>query len=77
MPRRVFILVAQQPKPMYVDFESRALVAIIGRKIRQAGTGNVRFSEMLPDGDHAWLTDREGRRYTGELRLPAVDLSRL
>jgi hypothetical protein len=29
---------------------------------------------MLPDPDHAWLPDAEGRRYTSELRLVAVDL---
>jgi len=76
MPRRVFVLVSEQPKPIYVDFESRALVTILGRQIRGLGSGSVRFSEMLPDADHAWLTDSEGRRYTSELRLTAIDLTR-
>jgi len=76
MPRHVFALVAEQPKPIYVDFDSRALVTILSRQIRGLESGAVRFSEMLPDSDHAWLTDREGRRYTSELRLSAVDLTR-
>jgi hypothetical protein len=74
MPRRVFVLVSEQPKPIYVDFDSPALVAVLARQIRAVGRGEVRFSEMLPGPDHAWLVDAEGRRYTSELRLTAVDL---
>jgi hypothetical protein len=28
---------------------------------------------MLPDLDQLWLTDREGQRYSSELRLVAYD----
>jgi hypothetical protein len=28
---------------------------------------------MLPTPDQAWLTDRDGRRYTSELRLHLSD----
>jgi hypothetical protein len=28
---------------------------------------------MLPDLDQLWLTDREGRRYSSELRIIAYD----
>jgi hypothetical protein len=76
MPRRVFALVSDQPKPIYVDFDSRALVATLARQIRAVDGAEVRFSEMLPDADHAWLIDADGRRYTSELRLTAVDLTR-
>ena len=47
----------------------------------QAGTESakaaapVRFTEMLPGPDECWL-EHEGERYTSELRLVAVDLSR-
>jgi hypothetical protein len=75
MPRRVFALAAGEAKPIYVDFDSRALVSILGRQIRAAGQAPVRFSEMLPDPDHLWLTDAQGNRYTSELRLTAVDLT--
>jgi Lantibiotic dehydratase, N terminus len=74
MPRRVFALASGEAKPIYVDFNSRALVSILGRQIRAAGQAPVRFSEMLPDPGHLWLTDAQGNRYTSELRLTAVDL---
>ena len=38
---------------------------------------HIRFSEMLPGPDACWLTDDDGRRYTSELRLVAVDRSAL
>jgi hypothetical protein len=75
MPRRVFALASGEAKPVYVDFNSRALVGILGRQIRAAGQAPVRFSEMLPDPEHLWLTDAQGNRYTSELRLTAVDLT--
>jgi hypothetical protein len=28
---------------------------------------------MLPDLDQLWLTDRQGRRYSSELRIVAYD----
>jgi hypothetical protein len=76
MPRRVFALVAGEPKPIYVDFESRALVTILARQARGADDGAVRISEMLPGPDETWLVDDRGRRYTSELRLAAVDLTK-
>ena len=76
MPRRVFALASGEAKPIYVDFNSRALVSILGRQIRAAGEAWVRFSEMLPDPDQVWLTDANGNRYTSELRLTAIDLTR-
>jgi hypothetical protein len=75
MPRRVFALAGEQPKPIYVDFDSPALFAVVARQIRAVGSGDIRFSEMLPDPDHAWLVDAEGGRYTSELRITAVDLA--
>jgi hypothetical protein len=44
MPRRVFALASGEAKPIYVDFNSRALVSILGRQIRAAGEAWVRFS---------------------------------
>lgn len=75
MPRRVFALASGEPKPIYVDFSSRALTGILARHVRGAGDeGIVRFSEMLPSPDETWLIDAQGRRYTSELRLTVVDL---
>ena len=74
LPRRVFALVDGEPKPIYVDFDSPALIAILAHQIRRAANPTVRFSEMLPAPDQTWLTDAAGHLYTSELRLTAVDL---
>jgi hypothetical protein len=76
MPRRVFALAAGEPKPVYVDFDSRAPVTVLARFVRAGAEGAVRFTEMLPGPDQTWLVDAGGRRYTSELRLTAVDLTR-
>lgn len=34
----------------------------------------ITLTEMLPAPDQTWLPDAEGRRYTGELRIVALDL---
>ena len=33
----------------------------------------ITLSEMLPRPDQAWLPDAEGRHYTSEFRIVAVD----
>jgi hypothetical protein len=33
----------------------------------------IRFTEMLPTPDEAWLSDADGNRYVSELRLVALD----
>ncbi len=80
MPRRVFMLSPLEHKPVYVDFESRILTGIACRQFRRAAAerpeGVVRFTEMLPAPEDCWLEDGAGLRYTSELRMVAVDLSR-
>jgi hypothetical protein len=65
-------------KPTYLDMESSVLVRIFCRQIRQRADRLdelVAVSEMLPRPEDCWLElDRE--RYTSELRLAAVDLTR-
>jgi hypothetical protein len=34
---------------------------------------DVMFTELLPGPQDCWLADSEGRRYTSELRMVAVD----
>ena len=79
MPRRLFCRPPGEPKPVYVDLESRLLTQSLLRMLRPVAlrdpAGSVRFTEMLPGPDDCWL-DHEGARYTSELRLVAVDLSR-
>jgi hypothetical protein len=41
-----------------------------------AGHTQFTVTEMLPDLDQLWLTDREGRRYSSELRIIAYDSMR-
>jgi hypothetical protein len=76
-PRHAFAKVPVEVKPFYVDFDSPAYVEMLARMVRrtaEAGRGGVSLSEMLPRASGAWLEDSEGRRYTSELRIVAVDL---
>jgi hypothetical protein len=80
LPRRVFALSPGELKPIYVDFNSPVLTRILCRQLRRAAASfpgrPARFTEMLPGPDDCWLADQDGRRYTSELRLVAVDLRR-
>jgi hypothetical protein len=78
MPRFVFVKSPLEPKPMFVDFASPIGVRVFARVVRHAtahpaGERTLTFSEMLPGPDELWLPDADGERYTGELRLVAVD----
>jgi hypothetical protein len=75
----VFCLPAGEAKPVYVDFQSAALTRNLHRMLGRAAAADqdahVRFTEMLPGPDECWL-EHDGKRYTSELRLVAVDLTR-
>jgi len=75
LPRRVFAKVPVEVKPFYVDFESPVYVEMLARAVRRTAEagGRVTLTEMLPGAGGAWLEDAEGRRYTSELRIVAVD----
>ena len=80
LPRHVFVKVAIEAKPFYVDFDSPIYVDIVAKTIRRCLESNlkelpVRFSEMLPTHDGLWLIDAEGQHYTSELRMVALDLA--
>jgi hypothetical protein len=78
MPRRVFVRMPDERKPTYLDMESPVLVRIFCRQIRQRADRPdelVAVSEMLPRPEDCWL-ELDGERYTSELRLAAVDLTR-
>ena len=80
LPRRAFALSPGELKPIYIDFDSPILTRILCRQLRRAAADfpgqPVRFTEMLPGPDDCWLADQDGRRYTSEMRLVAVDLGR-
>ncbi|MFI6744027.1 lantibiotic dehydratase [Nonomuraea sp. NPDC050451] len=79
MPRFVFWRTAAGPKPVYLDFDSPLFVndfLMAVRRARRLDDGTVEITEMRPDPHHVWLPDADGRLYTCELRLVAVDQSR-
>lgn len=78
LPRRVFVKVPIERKPFFVDFDSPVYVNILARHARHTAERtspetSIVVSEMLPTPDTAWLADSGGNRYTGELRIVAVD----
>jgi hypothetical protein len=75
LPERVFYRVPVELKPTAADFRSIVLVNLLAKHIRKtsdAGHPQYTVTEMLPDLDQLWLTDRQGRRYSSELRLVAT-----
>jgi Lantibiotic dehydratase, N terminus len=78
MPQRVFVQMPDEPKPTYLDVESSVLARSFSRQIRRRAERPdqlVTVSEMLPRPEDCWL-ELEGERYTSELRMAAVDLTR-
>ena len=76
LPERVFYRVPVELKPTAADFRSIVLVNLFAKHIRQteaAGHAGYTVTEMLPDLGQLWLADREGRRYSSELRFVAYD----
>jgi hypothetical protein len=78
IPRRVFVRMPDEPKPTYLDVESSVLGRVFCRQIRRRADSPeqlVAVSEMLPRPEDCWL-ELDGERYTSELRIAAVDLTR-
>jgi hypothetical protein len=76
LPERVFYRVPVELKPSAADFRSIVLVNLFAKHIRQteaAGHTEYSVTEMLPDPGQLWLTDRDGRRYSSELRFITYD----
>jgi hypothetical protein len=76
LPERVFYRVPAELKPTAADFRSIVLVNLLARHIRQsqaAGHAAFTVTEMLPGPGQLWLPDRQGRRYSSELRFVAYD----
>jgi hypothetical protein len=81
MPRFVFVKSPVEVKPFYVDFQSPTFINIFARVVRRTLQSEqpdhiLRISEMLPTLEQLWLPDAEGRLYTSELRIVAVDQAR-
>jgi hypothetical protein len=78
LPEQVYVKLATETKPCYVDLSSplfaSSLCAMV-RAARQRSGGDVAVvvSEALPGPHDAWVPDAQGRRYQSELRLQVVD----
>lgn len=77
LSRCVFVTSPLEIKPFFVDFDSPVYLNLFiksMRAVRKAeSVGRVKLTEMLPTAEQLWLTDADGKRYTSELRLVAVD----
>jgi hypothetical protein len=78
VPSRVFLKLSGETKPFYLDFDSPLLVENICKNLRNlaeqaSGEGLAVFSEMLPDFENLWLTNKKGERFTSEFRFVFVD----
>jgi lantibiotic biosynthesis dehydratase-like protein len=78
LPEQVFVKIATETKPVYVDFTAPRYVSAFCAMVRAArDTGGedvvLTVTEMLPTPDQAWVPDAEGRRYFSELRLQVRD----
>ncbi|MER5584729.1 lantibiotic dehydratase [Streptomyces asoensis] len=79
LPRFVFVVSPTEPRPFFVDFDSPVYVNILAKAARRLARkdpdARLTVTEMLPTPEQTWLTDDQGRHYTSELRLVAVDRS--
>lgn len=80
IPRFVFVKVPGEQKPFYLDHDSPIYVDILCRLLRRAHSistdTTITYTEMLPGHGQLWLFDSADTKYTSELRMVAVDLSR-
>jgi hypothetical protein len=73
LPRRIFVKVDTEAKPMYVDLQSPPLVRCLVQLAARDPDSAMVISEMLPEPTQAWLRDAAGDRYLSEVRMVAVD----
>jgi hypothetical protein len=79
IPRYVFVKSSAEMKPVYVDFTSPIYVNALAKMVRRTDAEErlpdktITIVEMLPAHDDLWLADREGNKYTSELRFTWVD----
>jgi hypothetical protein len=71
LPRFVFYKIPEETKPCYLDLDSPDFIELFVHLARKAST--ISISEMLPSVDEVWLPDADGKHYTCELRIVAVD----
>ncbi|MBB5873237.1 surfactin synthase thioesterase subunit [Allocatelliglobosispora scoriae] len=78
LPDQVFVSVATETKPTYVDLTSPTYISALCALLRGTRTAHgdrvrITVSEMLPGTDQAWVPDSAGRGYFSELRIQVRD----
>lgn len=74
LPERVFVKIASETKPFYVDLTSPVYASMLCSAIRSTEQQtSVVVTEMLPLPQQAWVPDAQGRTYLSELRIQIVD----
>lgn len=78
LPEKLFVKIATEVKPVYVDLTSPRYVSMLAtmlRAARQRGGDEteVTMTELLPGPDQAWLPGPGGQRYFSELRVQVRD----
>jgi hypothetical protein len=74
LPEFVFVKLAHEIKPLFLDLSSPPYVSVLAAALRgAASTDPITVTEMLPAPDDVWLPDAAGRRYVSELRLHVRD----
>jgi len=78
LPDRIFVSIATETKPFFVDLTSPTYATGLCTNLRAAGmsTGDdvrVAITEMLPEPSQAWVPDAQGRTYFSELRMHITD----
>lgn len=76
-PERVYVKLAGEVKPFYVDFGSPILVlsflaVLRGALKRSNASTELTLSEALPDPAQAWVVDDAGSNYFGEVRMAVL-----
>ena len=78
MPVRMFVKVAWERKPLYLDLNSPIYVRMFLRIVRNAldrpsdAASLMTFSEMLPDHERLWMPFEGNARCTCEFRFVAI-----
>ncbi|WP_165423048.1 lantibiotic dehydratase [Ktedonosporobacter rubrisoli] len=71
VPRYVYL--QEHDNRLLLDLEHPLSVAELHHSLQKAGQNAfVRLQEMLPDFDHLWLHDKQGRAYLTELVVPLI-----
>lgn len=77
LPDKVFVSLAGEAKPFYLDFDSPPMVLSFAGAVRNGARDGaspvVAVSEALPAPEQAWVRDAEGRGHHGEVRMMLID----